>query len=205
MKLLAFIPIKLTLLLILGILIGYFFFFNPVHLLIGTISLFILLSAVFILERKTNTKLFGFIAAIAFISLGIYSYTSAQPQNRANHYTKITSKEDGAWTLKINEVLKPNHYLHRYLASVTSIGDKNVSGTLLITTPKDSTNTLLQVDDEFLTFANIQLINEPLNPHQFNYKKYLEKLGVYHQVNISSRQFIKVEKPKTTLIGIAAK
>ena len=205
MKLLAFIPIKLTLLLILGILIGHFFSFNPVHLLINTITLFILLSAVFILERKTNTRLFGFIAAIAFISLGIYSYTSEQLQNRANHYTKITSQEGGAWTLKINEVLKPNHYSHRYFATVKSIGDKKISGSLLITIPNDSTNTTLQVDDEFLTFANIQAINEPLNPHQFNYKKYLENIGVYHQLKISSSQFIKVEKPKTTLFGIASK
>ena len=205
MKLLAFIPVKLTLLLILGILIGHFFSFNPVHLLINTITLFILLSAVFILERKTNTRLFGFIAAIAFISLGIYSYTVAQPQNRAYHYTKITSHKDGAWTLKINEVLKPNLYSHRYIATVKSIGDKKVSGSLLITIPNDSANTSLQVDDEFLTFTNIQAINEPLNPHQFNYKKYLENIGVYHQLRISSSQLIKVEKPKTTFIGIASK
>ena len=205
MKLLAFIPIKLTLLLILGILIGYFFSFNPVHLLISTITLFILLSAVFIFEKKTKTVLFGLVAATGFISLGIYSYTSAQPINSINHYTKITSQEDGAWTLKINEALKPNQYLYRYFATVKSIGDKKVSGTLLITIPKDSTTTSLQVDDEFLTFANIQAINEPLNPHQFNYKKYLENLGVYHQLRISSNQFIKVENPKATFIGIASK
>jgi competence protein ComEC len=205
MKLLAFIPIKLTLLLILGILIGYFFSFDSVHLLIGTISLFILLSVVFIFEKKTKTKLFGLVAAAAFISLGIYSYTSAQPINSANHYTKITSQKDGAWTLKINEVLKPNQYSHRYFAKVMSIGDEKVTGTLLITIPYDSTITPLQVDDEFLTFAHIQAINEPLNPHQFNYKKYLENLGVYHQMRIVPNQIIKSKNPKSSLIGIASK
>jgi competence protein ComEC len=205
MKLLAFIPIKLTLLLILGILIGYFFSFNLVHLLIATISLFILLSVVFIFEKKTNTKLFGVVAAAAFISLGIYSYTSAQPINSANHYTKLSSQKDGAWTLKINEVLKPNQYSHRYFATVKSIGDKKVSGTLLITIPNDSTITPLQVDDEFLTLTNIQVINEPLNPHQFNYKKYLENLGIYHQLRIVSGQIIKVKKSNSTFIVIASK
>jgi competence protein ComEC len=205
MKLLAFIPIKLTLLLILGILISYFFSFNLVHLLIATISLFILLSVVFIFEKKTNTKLFGVVAASAFISLGIYSYTSAQPINSANHYTKLSSQKDGAWTLKINEVLKPNQYSHRYFATVKSIGDKKVSGTLLITIPNDSTITPLQVDDEFLTLANIQVINEPLNPHQFNYKKYLENLGIYHQLRIVPGQIIKVKNSNSSFIGIASK
>tara|TARA_R110001592_G_scaffold79003_1_gene236543 strand:- start:6196 stop:8220 length:2025 start_codon:yes stop_codon:yes gene_type:complete len=205
MKLLAFIPIKLTLLLILGILIGYFFSFNLVHLLITTISLFILLSVVFIFEKKTNTKLFGVVASAAFISLGIYSYTSAQPVNSVNHYTKLTSQKDGAWTLKINEVLKPNLYSHRYFATVKSIGDEKVSGQLLITIANDSTFAPLQVDDEFLTLANIQVINEPLNPHQFNYKKYLENLGVYHQVRIVPDQIIKVKNSNSSFIGMASK
>ena len=205
MKLLAFIPIKLTLLLILGILIGYFFSFNLVHLLIATISLFILLSVVFIFEKKTNTKLFGVVAAAAFISLGIYSYTSAQPINSVNHYTKLTSQKDGAWTLKINEVLKPNLYSHRYFATVKNIGNEKVSGQLLITIANDSTITPLQVDDEFFTLANIQAINEPLNPHQFNYKKYLENLGIYHQVRIVPDQIIKVKNSNSSFIGMASK
>ena len=205
MKLLAFIPIKLTLLLILGILIGHFFSFNPVYLLTATIFLFILLSVVFILEKKTNRKLFGIIAGLAFISLGIYSYTSSQPRNRANHYSKITSQKGGAWTLKINEVLKSNQYSYRYFATVKSIGNKKVTGILLITIPNDSTFTSLQVDDELLTFSKVQPINDPLNPRQFNYKEYLERLGIYHQLRISSNQFIPLENPRPTFIGIASK
>ncbi|WP_339841342.1 ComEC/Rec2 family competence protein [uncultured Maribacter sp.] len=205
MKLLAFIPIKLTLLLILGIIIGHMCSIDSFYFLISTLSLFVLLAAIFIFEKKTNTKLFGFIAALSFISLGIYSYTSSQPINHFNHYSKITSAEDGIWTLKINEVLKPNKYSHRYFATVESVGNKKASGTLLITIPKDSTITSLQVDDEFLTFAKIRPISEPLNPHQFNYKKYLENLGVYHQLRIYSNQFVAVHNTKTTFIGIASK
>lgn len=205
MKLLAFIPIKLTLLLILGIIIGHMCSIDSFYFLFSTLSLFILLAAIFIFEKKTNTKLFGFIAALTFISLGVYCYTSSQPINHTNHYSKITSAEDDLWTLKINEVLKPNKYSHRYFATVESVGGKKASGTLLITIPKDSTITSLQVDDEFLTFAKIRPISEPLNPHQFNYKKYLENLGVYHQLRIYSNQFVAVHNTKTTLIGIASK
>jgi competence protein ComEC len=88
MKLLAFIPIKLTLLLLLGILLGRMVPVDPVPLLILTVSLFFILTAVFSIEKKTNTILFGCIMAISVLFLGAYSYSRAQPIN----HTSLTAK-----------------------------------------------------------------------------------------------------------------
>lgn len=205
MKLLAFIPIRLTLLLIVGILIGHYFSFDPIHLLFITLFLFVLLATIFIFEKNTKSILFGAIVTLSFIFLGIYSYTAAQPINNRNHYSKNTKTKDALWSLKIKEILKPNQYSNRYFASVKSIDDKKFSGKLLITIPKDSTQQTLNVDDELLTYSDIQSISPPLNPHQFNYKKYLENLGVYHNMKINPRTFVKIKNSQVTLIGIAAK
>jgi len=205
MKLLAFIPIRLTLLLIFGIIIGYFISFNPIYLLFTTIILFIVLAAIFLFEKNTRSLIFGFIAAFTFVSLGIYSYTVAQPIHNINHYSNQITSAPRLWKLKIKEVLKPNQYSSRYFATVKTLDSTKASGTLLITLPRDSTMSTFLIDDELLTYASVQSINAPMNPHQFDYKKYLKNLGVYHRMHIIPNQIVKIELSKSTPIGIAAK
>ncbi|TDT43804.1 competence protein ComEC [Maribacter spongiicola] len=204
MKLLAFIPIKLTLLLILGILIGYFFSFNLLHILLFTTFLFLLLAGIFLFEKNTKSILFGTIAALTFVSLGVYSYTAAQPINYSSHYSNRQNNNNELWTLKIKEVLKPNQFSTRYFASVKSIGNRQVTGTILLTIPIDSVKLNLAIDNEFVTYTEAKAISPPLNPHQFNYKKYLENLGVYHSMRIKHDGLVKIKSSQTTLLGIAA-
>ncbi|WP_396633262.1 ComEC/Rec2 family competence protein [Maribacter sp. R86514] len=205
MKLLAFIPIRLTLLLIVGILIGHYFSFSLLHTLLFTVFLFLILAAIFFFEKNTKSILFGVIAALTFISLGTYSYTAAQPINNTNHFSKHQSSNNELWTLKIKEVLKPNQFSTRYFATVKSIDNEQVSGTILLTIPKDSANLNLAIDDEFVTQTEAKTISSPLNPHQFDYKKYLENLGVYHSMRIEHDQLVKIKNSQTTLLGIAAR
>jgi competence protein ComEC len=205
MKLLAFIPIRLTLLLILGILIGYFFSFNLLYILLSTVLLFFLLAFIFFFEKNTKSVLFGTFAALTFIALGIYSYTAAQPINYSNHYNNYNNISNELWTLKIKEVLKPNQFSTRYFASVKNVGNEHVRGTILLTIPKDSANLSLAIDDEFATYNEAKGISHSLNPHQFDYKKYLENLGIYHSMRIEHDELVKFKSSQTTLLGIAAR
>lgn len=205
MKLLAFIPIRLTLLLILGILIGYFFTFNLQYLRIFIIVLFLVLAAIFLFEKNTKSILFGIVSAILFVSIGTYSYTNAQPINHEDHFTKRTFLDYDIWNLKIKEVLKPTQYSSRYYATVKSIGTHPTNGTILISIPNDSSIASLKIDDELMTYSKIEIIESPLNPHQFDYKNYLKSLGIYHQMRIKPRQFTIIPTAKTSLKGIAAK
>ncbi|WP_299800623.1 ComEC/Rec2 family competence protein [uncultured Maribacter sp.] len=205
MKLLAFIPIRLTLLLIVGILIGYFFSLNLLYTLYITVFLFLLLAGIFFFEKNTKSILFGTIAALTFVSLGIYSYTAAQPINYSSHYSNHQNTSNELWTLKIKEVLKPNQFSTRYFATVKNIENEHVSGTILLTIPRDSANISLAIDDEFVTYTEAKAISFPLNPHQFDYKKYLENLGVYHSIQIEHDKLVKIKSSQTTLLGIAAR
>ena len=47
---------------------------------------------------------------------------------------------------------------------------------------KKSHQTDFNVNEKILTSTFLQEVNGPLNPYQFNYKKYLKRLGIYHQV-----------------------
>ncbi len=204
MKLLAFIPIKITLLLILGILIAHFAPIRTSILLLLIISLFLLLGLVFIFGKKTNTVLFGCIAAATIIAMGAFSYSFSQPMNRTDHYSKLNLKPTAVWNLKIKEVLAPNQFTKRYYASVIGVDTRQATGKILMQIPIDSLTTNLNVDDEITFIAELQPINPPLNPHQFNYRKYLERLGIYHQLRIPQAHYIKTKAPVKSIAGIAA-
>ena len=204
MKLLAFIPIRLTLLLILGILIGKFFSFDLLYLGIFIGALFVLLSAIFLFEKNTKSIFFGIVSALIFVFLGTFCYTNAQPINHNDHYTKITYTNSDLWFLKIKDVLKPNPFSYRYYATVKGIGQHPTTGTILISIPKDSSGQQFHIDDEFVTRTTLTDLYPTLNPHQFDYKNYLKNIGIYHQMQIEQHHFTITSRSKTTLKGIAS-
>ncbi|MGB3152539.1 MAG: ComEC/Rec2 family competence protein, partial [Maribacter sp.] len=204
MKLLAFVPIKLTLLLILGILIGFYFPFN-VHLALAlTVILFFSLGIIFYFLPNKKSVLFGIVAAVTTISLGIFISIQAQPINHSSHYGKLSFTGQKQWNLKIKEVLKPTLFSERYVAMVNGVDNSSTTGKILLSRPLDTIKSQLKIDDEILVYSEIQSIKSPLNPHQFNYKNYLKKLGIYHQLKFNGSDYAQRQNPKRTVYGIAA-
>ena len=53
--------------------------------------------------------------------------------------------------------------------------------------------------------AEFKKVSPPLNPNQFNYKEYLAKQGIYHQLFIESTQFLQLSNTMSSLVGISGK
>ncbi len=204
MKLLAFVPIKLTLLLILGILIGYHFPFDIKIALGTTIFLFIVLGILFYPRPNKNSIVFGIVAALTTLALGTFISIQAQPIQHSSHYSKLRINKPTQWHLKITEVLKPTSFSERYIATVISTDNESTTGKILLSKPLYTTKSILKVDDELWVYSQGQPIKSPLNPHQFDYRDYLRKLGIYHQLQLSDSNYFKNESPKRTILGLAA-
>ena len=189
MNLLKFIPIKLTFLLVLGILIGYFFNIEIKFPLLLTLFFLSVLSFILFQEKKAVGISFGKIAALTTVCLGILIVAIAQPKNANDHYTNISSTQQENWKLKVTEVLKPNSFSERYIAEVTEYNSYKASGKIILDKAIDST-----LKDE---------IKSPLNPYQFNYKNYLEKQGIYHQLKLNANNHIVLENSSRTIKGYA--
>lgn len=204
MKLLAFVPIKLTLLLVIGILLGKNFPFDSNYALGLTVLLFIVLGFVYQFDPNKKSAWFGFIASLTTIVLGIFIILNAQPNSHSHHYSKTIPKEHSVWHLKIREVLKPTSFSERYIATVEHADGTYATGKLILNRSLLDSPEPLQVDAELFSILELSEIKGPLNPYQFNYKKYLEELGVYHQLNLSADNYVVKEKASTTIFGIAA-
>lgn len=204
MNLLKFVPIKLSLFLILGILIGHYFEIGIQFAL--TISLFFILF-LWLLFRKSidrNSILFGSISLLTTTCIGLTAVALWYPKNHSNHYSKQNIKQEQIIHLKVEEVLKSSTYSDRYMVRMLSINKETTTGVIVLSIPSDTTQNPFYVDDELITFGKFSEISPALNPHQFNYKKYLENLGIYHQLRVKSDAYTQIHHNSKTIYGIAA-
>jgi len=84
------------------------------------------------------------------------------------------------------------------------INDQKVTGKLLLNVQKDSTFTSLKVDDLVTTKTVFKDLISPLNPHQFDYKSYLKKQYIYHQLFSENNKLLILDRRKSRLFGFAA-
>lgn len=205
MRLLQFTTVKLTLCLICGILIGYYL--HPsLALSFGlTLISLLLLGVVFRLNDKAPSLLFSLMAGILSVAIGMLSLTLHESKNLSRDYTHHDLNGNRAYTLKIREVLKSNNFSERYVAQIKYMDSVAVSGKILLNISQDSLKSPLLVDDEIVVLTTLQPIAPPLNPHQFNYKKYLSNLGIAHQIKLASDNYFLNPEPTRTSFGKAAR
>ncbi|MFI1770467.1 ComEC/Rec2 family competence protein [Thalassobellus citreus] len=208
MKLLNFAIIKLTICLIIGIIIGYLTNLSLNSILHTICVLFGFLLLFFLIARNQFTKTiwFGVSAFILMILVGVLTTSIHNQKNFSNHYTQhISTETDSSKTItfRVREVLKPGNYYDKYVIDILNIEDNNVSGKSLLNIEKKSTKSPLKVDAIFISKTKFKDLIHPLNPHQFDYKNYLKKKYIYHQIFISNKSLLKVNSETHTLFGIA--
>lgn len=209
MKLFNFTIIKLTICLIAGIIIGYFFNVSLKFNTYALVFLFIILTIHYLIakNRFIKTIWFGLIAYTITIFIGVFAVNIHNQRNRSTHYTNNINIENDSINkivFRIREVIKPSKYSDKYIVDVLETNGLKVSGKLILNIPKDATNNF-KVDHVFLTKSVFQEIKPPLNPGQFDYKAYLKKQDIYHQLYISKQELLKISSSTNTIFGIAYK
>lgn len=207
MKLLNFNIIKLTLCLVLGILIAHFAKPPLKSTWVLTTILFVGFTLVFFMVRNKfkQTVLFGVFTFISMLSIGMLVYNLQDEKNNPTHYTHSIDSETVSQTItfQITERLKPGRFHEKYTAEILKLDSLEVSGKVLINITADSLEIPYRTDDIILTVSSLKRMTAPLNPYQFNYKNYLEKQGMYHQLFLESKQLIWLQSKPITLRGYA--
>lgn len=208
MKLLNFTIIKLTACLILGILIGYFWHVS-IEIILGlTVGLLITMLGLNLIARKQFNRSiwFGLNAFSLMICVGIITTAFHNQKNFSNHYSHVISLEkDSLKTInfRVREVLKSGNFYDKYIVDILKVNNYDTSGKSLLNIQKDSLKSTLKVDDILISKTAFKTLNHPLNPYQFDYKLYLEKRYIYHQIFSNNNTIFKVKHKTQTLFGIA--
>ncbi len=204
MNLLKFIPIKLTLFIILGILTGKYFNLSILYASLLTVLALLILALLFYKRTSRTSVYFGSCAVLTTVCIGILAVSLWQPKNWKNHYSHFENQKRNSYTFKIQEVLKSTSYAHQYIASVQKLNGKTTSGKILLSIPNDSLHTLFKVDYALNAHGQLNELKAPLNPHQFDFKSYMEGQGIYHQLRINKNSYSLSKFHSPTVYGIAS-
>ncbi len=208
-KFLKFIPAQLTFFLIVGILTGNYFSFQPMYLaVVFGISILFFTAAYFYANKQFQTPfLFPILVFLLSFFIGLASITFKNQLNHKNHYSKVLNfsvEKPVKAFISIENVLKSTNYYDKYEAEVYQLNGEKSTGKILVNIQKDSTKSQWQVDDRLTVKMVFTEISEPLNPYGFNYKKYLQQQQIHHQIYGANSQFLRLKKTKQTVKGIAA-
>jgi len=209
-KFLKFIPVQLTFFIILGILIGNSYNFQP-NILVKISSLFVaLLFSLYVYtnqQLKSNFVFTTLVFIIAFF-IGISAITFKNQLHQQQHYSNAIDFKTAlntVATITIKKELKPSLNYFKYEAEVIQLHHNKTLGKILVNIEKDSAETFLNVGDNLVVNASFYEINKPLNPYTFNYKNYLKNKQLHHQVYVNKNQFLKKSVTGFSIIRLAAK
>ena len=200
-KLLGYKPFHFLLFLVLGI---CFQFYTDYWNFGIVISFCILIFLFFIGYCLSNTSFFIFFIWLLFFLGGIVLVYSGDLRNDEHYFDKHLTIQSSV-ILQIKNILKPGNYHQKYIAEVIQVDHKKTTGIVLLNLEKDSISVNFEVDDRVLLKNKFVLINEPQNPHQFNYNEYLEKKGIYKQVYSNKMEVLLLESNSSSLLGLIHK
>ncbi len=202
-KLLLFLPTHFTCCLIIGILIEFQYKLQ----LFATVNAFFFFSlfliVLFVLNRFKKRQLFTITSWVLFVFIGMFT-VYFQDETTSKKYYSNFSVQDSLVVLQVDKVLKSNLYNDKFIGHLKKIGASNAVGTLLVNIQKDTLREKIKVDDVLYFKTQLILIEAPKNPYQFNYKAYLEKQGIYHQVFLKNATFLQKEASKKRIYSLAA-
>ena len=202
-KLVSYTPISFLVFLVLGIILQFYqsiwkFGFHMLFLII-VVTIIIL----FILKLKSLKVWFSIVAAFVFILIGIAAVFIQNPKNYSNYYFKNHQPNETV-LITIHQILKPGNYYTKYIAKVTQVNNTKTIGKVLVNIKKDSLDSPLKVNQQFILKPEFKELIPPLNPHQFNYKEYLAKQHIYHQLFLNNSELKQVDDASFSLIGLSA-
>ena len=199
-KLLGYLPFHFLLFLIAGISCQFYTdYWNNGIVISACILIFLSLTAYW--QRKT--LFFVFITWITFFLTGMILVYENDATNHTNYFEK-NLKNTSKVILAIDKVLKPGNYHHKYVADVVQVDSKKTIGHVLLNIEKDSTPLLFHTGDLVFLKNKFQDIKSSLNPHQFNYKNYLAKQGIYQQVYATKQELLLLDQTSTSFLGFIA-
>jgi len=201
---LNYIPVHFALFLILGVIFGSIFDF-PIHT-VFVFSLLNFLGLIFFFFKAEKSFHFplGFFVftATLFICIGILGMSLTKPKNQKDHYSHFLKGRNSS-IIKIQKILKSNNYFLRMEAEVLQLDDLRTKGKILLQVERNKLPMEFQVDDIIFSSNEFSKVKGALNPYEFNYRNYLEKQNIYHQLVLKKEEFSLLKKKEKTLFGVA--
>lgn len=139
---------------------------------------------------------------LSVVLFGIFHYWRNDPIVIANHFSQIDA---ASYVVKIIEEPHIKQHITRFSGEVIGVHRQGkfvqTSGRLIITL-KLSTKNFLQFGDLLWLKADVKRIAPPRNPMEFDYREYMRKYAIHHQVFVKSGYYRVISRQAITEFSV---
>lgn len=160
--------IHIPLVVLMGIFLSYFF-------------------VIFLIKKKIHYRYRWVPGVLIYLFLLLVGYELTilrNPKFDSSNILHIADKSN-FFLIRVTEPISERQHSFKIVAKSIGFKDslqwKNCSGKLLLYFEKDSTVKSIEYGDQLIIYSKVDEVNSPMNPSEFNYKRYLSNHGIYNQ------------------------
>ncbi|MCO5725705.1 ComEC/Rec2 family competence protein [Robiginitalea marina] len=129
-------------------------------------------------------------AGLAAWSLGLCSMAWRLPENRPLHFLHFETQPGGWVGAKVLEALRHTPYSDRYLAEITRVNGNPAEGKVVLQLPAGPDTIRLAPGQEIISAVFPGPVGPTANPGQFDYRAYLESVGIHGQLRLNEGEYL---------------
>ncbi|MBC2837797.1 ComEC/Rec2 family competence protein [Robiginitalea sp. SC105] len=129
-------------------------------------------------KRPLWPRMFMGAAFLAFFAFGGWSASQRLPTNQPRHYIHFPADTNTSWQVRLSQRLRPTPYSLRWVGVVERRQGEPAQGKILVQLPPDTPQKGWKPADVLIIRGQAEPFPEPLNPHQFDYGRYMRSLGI---------------------------
>lgn len=159
-------------------------------------SILIILISIYINTNQQSYKgrwITGILISVAILFIGILTVVIKNEVNYPSHYTNYIDGHQQTFAIKIiSEPIRKARYIktNSKVITVYSKGKMiRTEGKSIIYFPASKNADKIKIGDILLINSTFTSIKPPDNPNQFNYKQFLERRNITHQVYVRNNQW----------------
>ncbi len=188
-----------------GLIIATYFSFHSFLIVIGIIFLLFFSSSLIILpsisKHYHSRWISGVVIMISFLLAGII-YSELTKSNRFD-LPKNIGNQLNTYEFEIIDAPVQKTKSIKIIAQILRINDTvsiRYNEKVMLYLKRDSLSEKLQYGHRFFAGAKLMEVSDPLNPHEFNYRSFLNRKGIRYQSYISSEFWSKSSETKGNIL-----
>jgi competence protein ComEC len=177
-----------------GIVIQYYFSVPLFYILIGLFLNVICfcIGYYFNIKKKLNALFFEGFVVFLYLNLGALAIYFNVQINSKSHLSNFISEKNIVQGV-VSEKLKSTTYYDKFILKTAQINTQNCIGKIILYVPKKLKKEI-EVGYKMKLYETPKIIQNALNPNQFDYAKYLKNQNVFHEIKIKETNTIFISK-----------
>jgi competence protein ComEC len=143
-------------------------------------------------ENTGKTAFLVFSDVFLFLS-GLYCVYATNIKNNERFYGHFISEAKQEWIGEIKDLPQEKENFYKVKVDVIETANRNTTGEIIAYIRKPFDASLLKPGNRFFTRSFFNPIQSPLNPHEFNYREFLERKNIHHQCFINAEEIVFIE------------